>query len=311
MPIPEDIAEDFIKDAGVMQTHELSKKYGKSLTVVKDWRRELYREGRLEDYPHRRIGPKRKKEFVDHIVIEGDVVVICDLEVPYQDEEVVSLAVAIGKKMGIRTLVVAGDFMANDALSTWPTEDGDETSGMTSDLRDAEEVILELFKWFTAIYIIKGNHEQRATRKRELEYLELLRLIWGRHGKLVLSEYKWCRVISGGRETQVEHPSTYRTSPGSLPRARAEVENVDVLSGHTHHMSMTFTRDGRHQAGEIGHGTNEELRYYYKVNGTTPHPKWVRGFAVIRNGYKYWFPIDFTDWDFWLKEVQIEGGKDV
>jgi len=307
MAIPGELVHDFLKDAETLETPQLSEKYGMSHTTVKEWRLQLWREGKLEYWPNMRV-KSTEPQYLDHLVIEGDVVVIADLEVPYHDEEVVSYAVAMGMKLGIKSLLIAGDFLANDAFSPFPREE--DYPSLIDELVSGEAVITALFEWFDTIYYIKGNHEQRATRKKELEFLRLLQLLWGRHGKLVVSEYKWCHVVSDGKETLVEHPAQYRKVRGSLPQERAEIEGMDTLSGHTHHMSMTFTKDGKHVAGEIGHGTDPTRRYYMMVNGTTTHPKWIRGFAVIRRGYKYWFPIDFTDWDFWLGEVQLRKKRD-
>jgi len=107
-------------------------------------------------------------------------------------------------------------------------------------------------------------------------------------------------VISGENLYRIEHPKNYAKAPGSVARERAEIEEESVLCGHTHHMSWSFAKNGKHQAIDIGHCTRPECRYYIAANGTTRYPKWNAGFWMIRNGYLYPFPKETTDWDFWL-----------
>lgn len=299
---PEDIEDQFIADCRKLTTIELCEKYDRAPSTIREWRIGLYHKKKLRWWPGIQMGACRV--YDDHVEIDDDVVVISDLEIPYHDVETLGYAVSVGKLFGITTLVVAGDFLALDALGYWPAEDTDNSGRFTVDdsLLEGELVLLSLLQWFERIIIIKGNHEQRGTRQKEWAFFSMMRRRWEELGDVEVSYYKWCLV----QGQQIEHPKNYSKVPGSVARERAEIENKSVACAHNHHFSMSFTRDGRHQGIDLGHATRPETRYYKQVNGTTRHPKWVRGFWVLRNGCWYPFPIDFTDWGFWLEQVEIK-----
>ncbi len=295
---PEDTEAQFIADCSKLDIYELCDKYDRAPTTIKDWRTDLYRRGRLLWWPGIRKGQCRS--YDDAVELDEDAVICSDLEIPYQDSELLGYVVSVGKLFGISTLVIAGDLLANDALGHWPAEDTDEGSRFTIEdsLQEGRLVLEALFQHFKKIVIIKGNHEQRGTRVKEWGFFQMMERSWSDLGELDISYYKWC-MVQGAR---VEHFGNYAKVPGSVSRERAEIEGCDVAGGHTHHFSRVWTRDGKHQAIELGHCTLPEKRYYKMVNGTTRHPKWTAGFWVRRNGYWYPFPKYGTDWEFWLKE---------
>lgn len=293
---PEDLETQFIEDCRTLDIHELCERYDRAPSTIKEWRISLYHDGKLLWWPGIRTGLCRV--YDDHVELNEDCIIISDLEVPYHDHELLGYVVSVGKRFGITTLVIAGDFLALDALGFWPCEDTDESDNYTvaDSLLDGELVLQSLFQWFTRIVLIKGNHEQRGTRAKELGFFRMMQRAWEDLGELEISFYKWCKVQ--GR--RIEHPGNYSKVPGSVVRERAEIEGCDVAGGHNHHFSWSFTRDGNYAAIDLGHCTRPETRYYKMVNGTTRHPKWVAGFWMLRNGYWYPFPKKFTDWRFWL-----------
>jgi hypothetical protein len=300
---PDDLEDQFIADCKRLATYELCEKYDRAPSTIKEWRVGLYHQKRLRWWPGIQLGTCQV--YDDHIVLDDDVVIISDLEIPYHDVELLGYAVSVGKMFGITTLVIAGDFLALDALGYWPNEDTDLGGRYTVDdsLLEGEVVLRGLLQWFQKVILIKGNHEQRGTRQKEWAFFRMMQRQWEELGDVELSYYKWCIV----QDKRIEHPANYRKVPGSVARERAEIENTDTVCAHNHHFSYSFTRDGQHQAIDLGHSTRPETRYYKAVNGTTCHPKWVRGFWVLRKGFFYGFPVDFTDWDFWLNNVKVEG----
>ena len=300
---PEDLEEQFIKECKYQPTDVLALNYGKAVSTVQDWRLQLYREGKLLWWPGIRVGGCRS--YDDHLVLEGDAVVIGDLEVPYHDVEILGYAVSIGKLFGIKQLLIAGDFLANDAVGHFAdmAEDTEESYLFTlaDGIMVGGAVLEDLFQWFDTISIIKGNHEQRANRIKEIGFFNWMRDSWDGLGDLEISFYKWCEL----GKFRIEHP-TFRKIPGSIARERAEIEDTSIMCAHTHGFSLTFTKNGKFQAIDLGHCTRPETRYYKMVNGVGPHPKWVSGFWVVRNDYAYGFTKEFTDWDFWLKQLEIK-----
>lgn len=294
----------FSQDAQTMTVRQLAEKYDRAWSTIKDWRVELYHAGELLWYPGIQVGDV--EDYDDYIEIQDNAIITGDLEVPHHNPQLLGYMVEIAKLFGIGTLIIAGDFVANDAVGyhAHRREDTDRSTRYTlrDALHDGELVLQSLFEWFQSIYLIKGNHEQRATQAKELGFFNMMRDAWQDLGHLEISYYKW--MLCQGR--RIEHPSNYSKVPGSVVRERAEIENQGVMGGHTHHFSRSYTRDGRHEAIDLGHCTLPKTRYYKTVNGTTRHPKWVSGFWVLQDGYAYPFPLQFTDWEFWLRRVRIE-----
>jgi len=303
---PEEVEEEFIADCRVLPVTDLCDKYGKARSTIMEWRTSLYRDRKLFWYPGIRVGGC--PAYDEYMEIEGDVMVISDLEIPYHDIVTLGYAVAIAQKFGVKKLLIGGDLLANDAIGYHAMRsDGTDasTSFSLADSLDAGKGVLQdLFEHFDWIGLIKGNHEQRGTRIRELGFFEMMQNAWEDIGDLEISYYKWCRA----GQYRIEHP-TYRKVPGSIARERAEIEDCSVLCAHTHGFSLSFTKNGKYQAVDLGHCTLPETRYYKTVDGTGPHPQWVAGFWMIRNGFLYGFPTEFTDWGFWLKEMRLDGGK--
>lgn len=303
---PEEMEQEFIDDCARLGVGTLMVKYNRARSTIKEWRLDLFRQGKLLWWPGIRVHAE-PTELELHVEYEGDCMVISDLEVPHHDVRTVGYLVAVAMKFGIKTLVIAGDFLALDSESYWPTEEGMEERTLADEKWSGRDVLEALFEWFDYIIIIKGNHEQRGTKKRELGLIQDLRYQWGDLGELEISLYKWCIVHSEGETFRIEHFGNYSKVPGSVARERAIIENAHVLGGHTHHCSWSVASNGKHLAIDLGHGTNEDTRYYKTVNGTTRHPKWVKGFAMIRGGYLHQFPTDFTDWDLWLRDMKLKG----
>jgi hypothetical protein len=309
---PKELETEFITDVeSGIPVPALCDKYNRCRSTIRDWRLGLYHQGKILWWPNIPYG--EVLEYNDNIVVEGDAVVIGDLEIPYHDPQTIGYALSVGRSFRISNLVIAGDFLANDAVGYFAgkIEDTDDsvTYTLADGLEEGKAILEELFQHFSKIAVIKGNHEARAARVREMGFFRMMEKRWEELGDLELSFYKWCEVRSGGETFRIEHPGNYSKVPGSVVRDRAEIEHSHVLAGHTHHLSLSFTKTGKHLAGDLGHCTRPRARYYKAVDGTTRHPKWNRGFWMIRNGYAYPFAVDFTDWDFWLREVKVSRRK--
>jgi len=307
---PEDREDEFIADAAVLSIHDLGAKYNRAPSTMREWRVDLYRRNKLLWYPG--IAVCEPQVYDDYIELEGDAVIVSDLEVPYHDPVLLGYAVSIGKKFGIKRLVIAGDFLANDAIGFFASQAEDMDVGVRFTVADSllagREVLSSLFMWFDHIVLIKGNHEQRGNRIAELGFFNMMRDYWedfDSEGKLEISYYKWCRIA--GR--RVEHP-TFRKVPGSIARERAEIEDEPIMAAHTHGFSYSFTKNGKHECVDLGHCTRPETRFYKEVNGVTPHYKWVAGFWIVYRDHVYGFPKEFTDWSFWLRDITIGGKKE-
>lgn len=302
---PRRLKTQFIKDSATLTSPELAEKYGRAESTMRDWRMDLFTRGELLWWPGIRIHESR--EFVDQPRIHGDTMIISDLEIPFHDVVSLGYMVAIAQRFGIKRVLIAGDFVALDAESWWDSEEGDwsDEYSVADTVFGGKMVLHDLLEWFEHIYLIKGNHEKRGSRKRELGFLRMCQNSWGELGDVELSYYRWAEVYSGDTLIQVEHPKNYSKIPLSVSRERASIEDRHVACAHTHHFAWGFAMNGKHMAIDLGHNTRPEQRWYKTVEGPARYPKWIRGFWMVRNGYVYPFPVDFVDWNFWLREISI------
>lgn len=301
---PEGLEEQFIEDCPRLSVIELSEKYDRAPSTIREWRTGLYREGKLLWWPGIQVHDCRV--YDDYIRVDGDAIVVSDLEIPYHDAELLGYAVSVGKLFKIKTLIIAGDLLANDAIGFFASrsEDTDESTRFTvnDSLMAGRDVLKAFFKWFEHIIVIKGNHDQRNDQVRELGWFQMMKDNWGDLGNLEISFYKWCE-LDGQR---IEHFGNYSGVPGSVARDRAAIEDCTVIGGHTHHFSWSWAKNGKHMAIDLGHCTRPETRYYKTVNGVTRHPKWVAGFWAYKDGYWFPFPKEATNWEFWLQNISIK-----
>ena len=97
-----------------MRTPDLAEKYDRAYSTIKEWRLDLYRRGDLLWWPGIRLDGA--PEYSDHLETDDDVIITGDLEVPYHDPQLLGYIVAVAQLFDIKSLVIAGDFIANDAI---------------------------------------------------------------------------------------------------------------------------------------------------------------------------------------------------
>ena len=216
--------------------------------------------------------------------VKGDVVVVGDLEVPDHDADVLELAMAIGKKMGIHQLIINGDFIAADGLSPFPDIpvelDGFDTC---KELDIACDILIAMSQQFTSIYTNEGNHDKRVRRATSGQ-LPAYKLFHKLLPSIQTTPFSQIHLTSGGKKWLICHPKNYSRLPGSVARDIAEIQQMNVVCAHTHHLSMTPTKCGQFWALDGGH-CRDESRTLYKIDDVTRHPQWTPGFTVVKNGY--------------------------
>ncbi len=244
------------------------------------------------------IPQSQTPQYVNEVIqVKGDAIVTGDWEIPDHSAELLELAREVGKKQRIKKLIINGDTIAADGLSVLPIGGRPTPSTVQEDVVMARKIITSMTEWFDEVYIISGNHCKR--------------LRWGTHGEftadflladipgVITTPFSRLYLTSGKQEWLICHPKTYSKVPGTLARDIAEIENINVVAAHTHLLSWSITKDGRHLALDGGH-CRDASRTLYKVEMVTRHPQWCAGFVVIRDGYACALSKDFTDWAYWV-----------
>jgi hypothetical protein len=263
--------------------------------------------------------------------VDGDCLISSDDHVhkhsPAKLERVCRVAVV----NRIRTLVLAGDFVDFEELSSHRRSAGKVVSAGQS-IGAAAAVLNALAAVFDRIVWIRGNHEDRLMRLIEaavatrspaqallldLEFDELEALDFRARYQMLLE--RWLAKYAPEAAPKVEvsaHAVARIAGPSGLPEwavlhqkngsRRPPYEGLNfwqklgcpVLMTHTHLFGMTLAPNGLHPIVQIGCGT-EERNQHYPGLAPTGYPNWVLGFAMIRNGRLSLFPDNpyLTDWE--------------
>ncbi len=268
------------------------------------------------------------------LVMEGDALILPDIEFPFHDAEFLNKCLALAAKWNIKQAILAGDVLHFDSLSGWePNWTAPNTGGSTM------EAEVELMAWCSQglspkkkqeFYQLIGDLGQRSEQdgvstemgvaRRELrrlaEQFDQVHYILGNHeGRLLramqtaMDPQELLRLLEMGDKWKV---SCYYFSYLDTPQGRYQIEHpksaaattaavlaakfgCSVLMGHSHHLSMTTDVSGRYFAAEIGCMVDEN-RLPYASQRHTRAPAHSLGAAIVKNG----FPTilsKFTDWD--------------
>lgn len=217
-------------------------------------------------------------EVLEPIRIDDpNALVISDTHFPYVHREMLEVAVAVAKKMGVRRVIVAGDIVDMSALSPFPASL--PAPSVREELAVAEWYVEFLKREFEEVIGFTGNHDARFARHMSATLsIADLGLPFD-----ALSDLHWMEIGSW----LIVHPKNYSRIPGRTAREVAEVEGRNVISGHTHLWGESMTKDGLHMAMEIGCMASGQMPYLHLVKTTSP--RIIHGFAVIKDDVGYLF----------------------
>jgi len=119
-------------------------------------------------------GIKHFDEWTPVMLPEEKTLVIGDLHVPYQDKEVLLLALEYGYKEGVGGVLILGDFVDFYSASRWETDP--RKRDMWKEIETAREVLNVIRAGFpdAKIRVKMGNHDERYERWLWVKAPELL-----------------------------------------------------------------------------------------------------------------------------------------
>lgn len=235
-------------------------------------------------------------------------IVTADWHLPFLNEEVVDRALNLARELEDGSFIIAGDFFNYDRFSKWPS------SGLEVDWLDEKIAAREVFKslmeiqkkvGFT-IYWFGGNHEARIWHllgARE-DFATIVDQVvdLGKTKKFVLyTNFEYLYLFPEPLRYEIErglrkledlsmrerekcwmvcHPMNYSRIPARTPRAIANIEDMNVICGHAHHLALNYSENGVYKGIDCGCMTEPSRNPYIAVKKGT-HPKWNPGFAVV------------------------------
>jgi len=265
------------------------------------------------------------KIYSDFLRLRGDWVISSDYHLPFVDRDLVSKMIKIARRLRVRNLLIAGDFLDCETISKYP----DAGSGikLKDEISYSKDFLKILEANFDQIVWFFGNHDnriiralnrlhdlvvaERTTREtaevftgippERLDAFEFAKNLFESE-KLTLSRYPYCEINDTWRIT---HPKSYSRVPPFVEERLAIKWRKSVLGTHGHLFGIRTEPSGHDIGVQIGCLADPNKIRYLNENETT-HPRWTRGFAVIRNNAIYFFAANprLTDWDFWLEKTE-------
>jgi predicted phosphodiesterase len=249
----------------------------------------------------------------------GDYLCLGDLHAPYHDAPFINRAILAAHEAGVKSAIIGGDWLDNQALSAWPENfkpapnvvsgqtfdklmtlantltgqarqelidaisDTSEDDSLQSEIKSVREVLTALNDSFETVYYIMGNHEQRLIRKLEkaIGSADFAALFMGNSPKAHIVPFYWVEFESGGQPWRVTHPTPAGKGVSGLKLAAKYQANVIMF--HNHHFSVRSEISGRFVGIEPGMCLDEARAHYVMVrdNGADTH---ITGGVVVQDG---------------------------
>jgi len=253
----------------------------------------------------------------ESVILEGDAIIVSDIEVPDYDTTILRLVLAMGIRHNIKRLIILGDFLAHDAFSSWPQVNNDDrVTKYNEEFAMAVDILLVWFTWFEEVVIIEGNHDRRINKITNGEIflrwlMEVAFRFLGRSPIVTRRNHVYLNTPRG--PWLLAHPLLGSSGvPGAMPKKMWTVERLPkelekvwgkgvkphMVTAHTHLYCSTTTPDSSRQILEIGCARSEEHTGYKQDKGV--YAAWVLALGYIRQGYGRALAFEHTDWDYEL-----------
>jgi Icc-related predicted phosphoesterase len=221
-----------------------------------------------------------------------ETIVTSDWHIPYINIDIVNRMLQTAKRMKIKTLVIAGDFLSLEVFAFW-TQSRQHTPSFVKELSMCETILDMMLKWFEWIIILPGNHERRYWRALDgrddfthlMQYLTRKKVKESMK-KIELSYYSYIEIKDGINpfKWRITHQKNYSKNDLAVPRQLShKFSNVNILCAHTHHCCLGHAQDGNRIIGETGCMTDAKF-FEYMMKDDTTSGAWTPGFITIQNG---------------------------
>ncbi len=211
--------------------------------------------------------------------LHGNFAVTSDWHIPYFDTQLSDSLLNVCAKKKVRKLIIAGDLLNLDAVSTFLSRNYD----INEELRQAERILQVLSEQFAEVYVIPGNHDFRLARKLEvpISFEYVLRMFCNARN-VATTEYDFVELTSGEKRWRVCHPKNYSQIKGRIAYRLAGKYECNVVSAHGHFFGMVVSESGKYLCVDSGGMFDKgKIDYFWR---TTTYPDWNQGFVLLIDG---------------------------
>ena len=189
--------------------------------------------------------------------------------------------VDLAMKWKIKQAGGGGDLIDLNAFSKWGRQHKLEGE---MEIGAARQITTVLGENFEEVAYIGGNHEVRFARATGfiLDLMSVMRF-WTSRENVVVSDYHWFQVDSGGGTWYVEHPRNTSIHATLVPKKLCLKYHCHVIAGHGHVWGITRSDCGQYWAIDSGICADvRRLDYCEKEHNT--RPVMMQGAGILRDG---------------------------
>ena len=224
--------------------------------------------------------------FADQIVdVEGDLLIMSDLHIPYHDADLIDNAIRHAQDMGIKQWLIVGDLMDGNQ---WSKRGLNQTyqRRWQDDAEIAQAIVAQLVEHVGPGTVLMGNHDAWFVRhfRGQAETEWLLSRLFRTGDDVIWSMFEQCRIRSGGREIRATHGANYSgANPLGVGQRLAAKWECSVVMGHQHHATHGLSWSGRHQIVCMG-GMHDPRKLSYIHEAPRTNPAQTRSYVILTGG---------------------------
>jgi predicted phosphodiesterase len=226
----------------------------------------------------------------------GDYVIVGDVHIPCTNWGIADLVGRVAEKTDVRRLIIAGDFLNQDAFSCYPKNV--KLPSWTEERDAARVLIRDWAEVFDEIIFTMGNHDRRLEKWSGGEFPgeDIFGILTMGNKKCKFSEYGYCMVNSGGVSWRVTHPKNYGRNQLVVASDLANKYSCNVWSLHEHHLSLGYDVYGKYICVNGG-GLYDPDKMAYVCLDDSRSAGMIPGFGMLKDGVPTLYGKEpFTDW---------------
>lgn len=252
------------------------------------------------------------EDIEKNLFLEGDFIVSADYHVPYVHWPTFEWMIAVAKFFKIRNLIIAGDFLDEYAFSWVRGFDSSMRQKLfqqtfKNEIKKAKEIFEIFDKHFDKIIWVLGGHDSRiiTLTKYEIDEDLLITLVTSFCKNVEVRKKIRClplnRVIVN-KKWKIIHGATYSRIP--LGKARSywyKDPEYNTIMAHVHLGTFGFAPNGKNIICDLG-VLCDEKKIPWTFIKETDHPRFVKGFGVIKDNEYYPFYEGLGNWIKFVKK---------
>lgn len=241
--------------------------------------------------------------YTETPVITDNCIVVGDIHIPTTFWELADKVSVVADECleSPKTLIIAGDFINADAISTYPHTVAPVS--LEVEFNIARSILSDWSEVFDKIILIMGNHEMRIFKQLygSIGQTEIKSLFTTGIEDIV-EVYNAGQVIVNHDDIlwRVTHQAAYSKIKGRVANVLAQKHQMNIISHHEHHLLQS--RDDFDNYTIINNGglhDHEKMAYVSQIDNTRPIMN--NGFVMLREGFPDMFTPyrSWTDWNDW------------